>query len=70
MNGFTFWGLAKPARPAKDPLAALERAWSTYASKVEAVLEGAKASKEGREPVRSALQRHARVLKNLHDEVA
>jgi len=70
INGFTFWGLAKPARSAADPLAALERAWDRYASKVESVLEGAKGSEEGREPVLGALQRHARVLKNLHDEVA
>jgi hypothetical protein len=70
INGFTFWGLAKPARPAADPLAALERAWDRYASRVESALEGAKASEEGREPVLSALQRHGRVLKNLHDEVA
>lgn len=70
INGFTFWGLAKPARPAADPLTALERAWDRYATKVESVLEGAKGSEEGREPVLSALERHARVLKNLHDEVA
>lgn len=70
INGVTWWGLSKPARPAADPLAALERAWSTYASRVESVLKGAKATEEGREPVLSALQRHARVLKNLHDEVA
>lgn len=70
INGFTFWGLAKPARPAADPLTALERAWDRYTTKVESVLEGAKAGKDGREPVLSTLQRHARVLKNLHDEVA
>lgn len=70
INGFTFWGLAKPARPAADPLAALERAWERYASKVESVLESAKGSREGRQDVLGALQRHARVLKNLHDEVA
>lgn len=70
MNGFTFWGLVKPARPTADPLTALERAWERYAAKVESALEGTKATGEGRDPVLTALQRHARVLRNLRDEVA
>lgn len=67
MNGFTFWGISKPARQT-DPLATLEKAWTRYWSHLESTLEEAK-SGEHREPVLTAIQRHARVLQNLHDEV-
>lgn len=69
MNGWTFWGLAKTARPTADPLGVLQRAWERYQGTLEGLLEKAKAG-EHREPVLTTLQRHARVLQNLHDEVA
>ena len=65
MNGFTFWGLSKPARQT-GPLAMLEKAWTRYWSHLESTLEGAKGD-EYREPVLTTIQRHARVLQNLHD---
>lgn len=69
MNGFTFWGLAKAVRKETDPVAQLERAWTRYWSHLESTLEGAKGD-EHRKPVLTTIQSHARVLQNLHDEVA
>jgi hypothetical protein len=70
MNGFTFWGLTKAARKEADPVAVLERVWTRYWSHLESTLEQAKAGGEHREPMLTTIQRHARVLQNLHDEVA
>lgn len=69
MNGFTFWGLARAVRKGADPVAQLEKAWTRYWSHLESTLEVAKGG-EHREPVLTTIQRHARVLQNLHDEVA
>ncbi len=69
MNGFTFWGVTKLARPATDPLGGLERAWNKYQARLEGVLERAKAG-EHKEPALATLERHTRVLQNLKDEVA
>lgn len=69
-NGRLFWGLSKPARAsASDPLRGLERAFEKYAGVAEAFLGKAKCG-EHKEPILTALDRHVRVLKNLHDEVA
>lgn len=69
VNGFTFWGLTRPARQGADPLAAIERVWGRYATSLEALLERTKGT-SGLEPVLAALKRHVRVLQNLNDEVA
>lgn len=69
MNGFTFWGVTKPARPSAEPLKALQRAWDRYQATLEGFLAKAKDG-EHREPVLTELQRHARVLQNLHAEVS
>lgn len=69
MNGFTFWGVSKPSRPAVDPLGGLERAWNKYQVRLEAVLERAKAG-EHKEPALTTLVRHTRILQNLQEEVA
>lgn len=69
VNGFTFWGLTKPVRHGPDPLAALERKWDGYWAAVEAALEKAKAG-ENREQALTTIDRHARVLQNIRDEVA
>jgi hypothetical protein len=68
MNGFTFWGVSKPARPTADPLGGLERAWNKYQARLEAVLERAKAG-DHKEPALTTLERHTRVLQNLLQEV-
>ena len=36
-NGYVFWGLVKPSRPAGDPIPAFERAWQLYLKRVEAL---------------------------------
>jgi hypothetical protein len=51
-------------------VAVLERVWTRYWSHLESTLEQAKAGGEHREPMLTTIQRHARVLQNLHDEVA
>jgi hypothetical protein len=38
-NGYIFWGLIKPPRPASDPLVALERAWERYRNRVETLVK-------------------------------
>lgn len=69
LNGFTFWGLTRPARKETDPIAVLEKAWTRYWSHLVSTLEQVKEG-EHREPVLTTIQRHARVLQNRHDEVA
>jgi hypothetical protein len=57
-NGFTFWGLSKPARrerPAHNPLDGLERAWERYREHAQ---EAAKAEGEARAKVHEALHGH------------
>jgi len=53
-NGYIFWGLIKPPRPASDPLVALERAWERYRDRVETLVkEGV--TEENRGKVAAAL---------------
>jgi hypothetical protein len=47
-NGFTFWGLSKPPRAQRDPLAALERAWERYHGNVTALVRGASPTRTAR----------------------
>lgn len=51
------------------PIAVLEKAWTRYSSHLEWTLEQVREG-EHREPVLTIIQRHGRVLQNLHDEVA
>ena len=37
-NGYVFWGLVKPSRPAGDPIPAFERAWERYLVRAEALV--------------------------------
>jgi hypothetical protein len=63
-NGYIFWGLIKPPRPASDPLVALERAWERYRDRVERVVkEGV--TEENRGKVAAALGKHAHLIENL-----
>jgi hypothetical protein len=68
-NGFVFWGLSKPPRPARDPLAALERAWERYRGSVEAVVQDG-ASDETRGQVLAAITKHAESIEALREKVA
>jgi hypothetical protein len=68
-NGFVFWGLSKPPRPARDPLAALERAWERYRGSVEAVVKDG-ASDETRGQVLAAITKHAESIEALREKVA
>jgi hypothetical protein len=63
-NGYIFWGLIKPSRPASDPLVALERAWERYRNRVETLVkEGV--TEENRGKVAAALGKHAHLIEKL-----
>ena len=63
-NGYIFWGLSKPPRPASDPLVALERAWERYRDRVERLVkEGV--TEENRGKVAAALGKHAHLIEKL-----
>jgi len=63
-NGYIFWGLIKPPRPASDPLVALERAWERYRDRVETLVkEGV--TEENRGKVAAALGKHAHLIEKL-----
>jgi hypothetical protein len=63
-NGFIFWGLIKPPRPASDPLVALERAWERYRDRVQAVVKEA-VTEENRDKVSAALGKQAHLIEKL-----
>jgi hypothetical protein len=63
-NGYIFWGLIRPPRPASDPLVALERAWERYRDRVQALVkEGV--TDENRVKVSAALGKHAHLIEKL-----
>ena len=63
-NGYIFWGLIKPPRPASDPLVALERAWERYRDRVETLVkEGV--TEENRGKVAATLGKHAQLIEKL-----
>jgi hypothetical protein len=63
-NGYIFWGLIKPPRPAGDPLVALERAWERYRDRVEKLVRGG-VTEENRGKVAAALGKHAQLIEKL-----
>lgn len=68
-NGFTFWGLSKPPRAARDPLAALERAWERYHGNVTALVkEGV--TDENRSKVLTTIKKHVQTIEILREKVA
>jgi hypothetical protein len=69
-NGHTFWGVAKPARPAKSLLESLESSWERYREHAEAVAAQNGANQEERVAVRQALKKHAETLTGLRARVA
>jgi hypothetical protein len=63
-NGYIFWGLIKPPRPASDRILALEGAWQRYRDRAEAIVkEGV--SEEDRIRVVAAIGKHAQVIEKL-----
>jgi hypothetical protein len=62
-NGFIFWGLVKPPRPASDPVQDLERAWLRYRGRVEAIVK--RATEENRSQVASLIGKHAQLIEKL-----
>lgn len=67
-NGFTFWGLSKPPRPAADPVQALGRVWERYRERATAIVGAAKDDDRAR--VREVFGEHAEVLKELRGRIA
>jgi hypothetical protein len=63
-NGFIFWGLVKPPRPASDPILALERAWERYRDRVEALVKES-ITEENRSKVAASLGKHAQLIEKL-----
>lgn len=64
VNGFHFWGLSKPSRPARDPLEALERAWNRYRVRAEAIVKAGLAD-ESRKKVAASVVKHAQLVEKL-----
>ena len=63
-NGYIFWGLIKPPRPASDPIRALERAWERYRDRVEELVkEGI--TEENRTKVAASLGKHVQLIEKL-----
>jgi hypothetical protein len=68
-NGFTFWGLSKPPRAPRDPLAALERAWERCHGNVTALVkEGV--TDEKRAKVLTTIKKHVQTIESLREKVA
>ncbi len=58
-TGFAFWGLSKPVRRQRDPMAALDLAWERYRERATALVQ-AGLTDENREAVRTALEKQAK----------
>jgi hypothetical protein len=67
-NGFTFFGLSKPKRPAADPIEALGRAWERYRERAMSVASAV--TDEIRERVRDLFEEHAEAINDLREKVA
>jgi hypothetical protein len=68
-NGYLWWGLSKPPRAQRDPLAALERAWERYHGNVTALLkEGV--TDENRAKVLTTIKKHVQTIESLREKVA
>ena len=67
-NGYTFFGLSKPPRPAADPVEALGRAWERYRERAMTIVGAVKDNDRAR--IREVLGEHAEALKELRGRVA
>ena len=63
-NGYIFWGLVKPPRPASDPIQALERAWERYRDRAEALVKDG-VTEENRSGVADAIGKHTQLIEEL-----
>ena len=70
MNGWSFWGLTKPARPMRNALESLERAWERYRQHAEIVAAQSGTGDEERAQIRQAIEKHAETLAGLRVRVA
>ena len=68
-NGHTFWGVAKPARPVRDTLESLERAWERYRQHAETIAAHSGVDEGERTRVRQAIEKHAETLDGLRAQV-
>ena len=63
-NGYTFWGLSKPPRPAGNPLEALGRAWERYRKRATSAVASAK-DDDSRARVKDAITGQANILAEI-----
>jgi hypothetical protein len=63
-NGYIFWGLIKPPRPASDPIVGLERAWERYRERAEALVKE-RVTEENRSRVVASIGKHAQLIEKL-----
>lgn len=68
-NGFVFWGLSKAPRPTRDPMVALERAWTRYHDQVLALLKGG-VTDDNRVEVAATIAEHMQAIGSLREKVA
>ncbi len=69
LNGWTFWGITKPARRESDPLLALDRAWERYRGNVETLVKTG-ITDDNRTKVAAAIKKHASTIEALREKVA
>lgn len=67
-NGYVFWGLVKPSRPAGDPIPAFERAWQRYLNRAEILVRDG-VTDGNRERVASALADQAAEIEKLGERL-
>jgi hypothetical protein len=67
-NGYVFWGLSKPPRPAADPVEALQRAWARFHERAKAAV--AATTDDSKEKVARELAKQAEALDALTKKVA
>jgi hypothetical protein len=68
-NGYTFWGITKPRRPAADRKEGVTRAWERYTGQISAWVQEGGAG-DDRAQIAAMLHQHARKLDGLHKRVA
>jgi hypothetical protein len=69
INGWTFFGITKPARAQRDPMIALDRAWERYRGNAEALVKTG-ITDDNRSQVRAAIKKHAAAIEALRENVA
>jgi hypothetical protein len=67
-NGWTFWGLTKPARASNDPMETLERGWARYQGALADLKDGV--TDDNRATLRTTLRTHAQALEVARTQVA